>query len=72
MIRLGCYTGKIYHMEDMVNDIEECCVILSGNEESNKHTIQLLKDRNRARCERCYGCPISKKDRELAKFRRQM
>lgn len=69
MIRIGCFTGRVYGVDYGTNTIEECCVVFNGTEATNGKNIDIVRERSKTRCEGCYGCPEAKK--ELAKQKKK-
>lgn len=55
MKRLGHYTGKIYEDRFDIDNVKECCLVLSGFE--TKEEIDKLRLKFKLYCLECGGCP---------------
>lgn len=58
MVRLGCYTGKIYGDGTEMKDINECCVMLNSG--ADEEALAKMKDELHKRCIGCKDCEESK------------
>lgn len=61
MVRMGCFSGKLYGIEDYKKGIGECCVLLPKDVEKDPIKIELMRQRVKHRCQQCSGvCDLSK------------
>lgn len=58
MKRLGLFTGRIYEEGCDVNNIEECCVLVSDEQIVDKIFVEKKRQEH---CCGCHGCPSSRR-----------
>ena len=64
MTRMGMYTGRLYSDEDFQRDrIQECCRVLTSEEEKSCETMWVLSIALKKKCAGCYGCPESRREK---------
>ncbi len=65
MVRMGCYSGKIYGPDAYKNGIDECCVLLPREIERDPIKIELMRQRVKRRCQKCPGVCNAAKTKEV-------
>lgn len=61
MFRMGCFTKKIYTIEDYNNGLEECCIRLPESVRKDTALLWRIQELTSKRCEHCRSCPAYQK-----------
>lgn len=61
MKRIGIFTGKVYEGNFNINEITECCKMVSDETASNSNLVKFIHLTEKQRCEGCFDCEASKR-----------